>query len=166
MKTLARHTRTLLAGWLLVLTYACTLPSVLPTAFAMFARMEGSHGIELTACAEETDVVLTHPGSEGRPHDAIHHHCLFARALAAFAESPRDDDPDHRVKFSGGVNRGLEKRTLVPNAPVNADTAAPELLVIAEVVLSQPVKKWMWSEFRPPRPPDGLVELKSTLLLV
>lgn len=132
----------------------------------MFARLEGSHGIALSACAEETDVVLTHPASEGKAHDAIHHHCLFARALVAFAESPRDNDPDHRVKFGAGLNRCLDKRTIVPDRPVAADSVAPLYLVISELALPFSIDRENWPEGAPPRPPDGLVELKSTLLLV
>lgn len=150
----------------LLLAYACAMPSVLPTAFAMLARMEGSHGIEMSAGAEETDVVLTHPGAEGKSHDAIHHHCLFAKALAAFAEAPRDHDPDHRVKFACSAARLLEKRTIVPVISLSADAFAPEYFVIAEITIPQPDGARDWLEVAPPRPPDALLELKSTLLLI
>ncbi len=166
MKSPAPHTRTLLAGWLLVLAYVCTLPSLLPAAFALVAKVEGSHGIELSAAGDETDVVLTHPGFAGKPHDVIHHHCLFARALAGFAESPRNNDPDHRVKFTGGANRCLEKRAIVPVVQLTADAVVPEFFVIAEIAIPRPSYVGEWPEGAPPRPPDGLLELKSTLLLV
>ncbi len=158
--------RARLAGWLLVLAYACTLPSLLPAAFAVLALVEGSHGIELRIGGEEVAVVLTHPGGAGKPHDAIHHHCLFAKMLTAFAEPPRNDNPDHLLKFTGGSVRSLEKRTVVPDAPLSSDAAMPVYFIVAEVAIPRPNFACAWPEGAPPRPPAELVELASTLLLI
>ncbi len=166
MRSHTSRSRALLAGWLLVLAYVGTLPSLLPTAFALLAWMEGSHGIELRAGGDETDVVLTHPGGAGKSHDAIHRHCVFARMLASFAESPRNEDPDHLVKFTNGANRGVEKRMVAPCAQLAADAAAPEFSTVARIETSRRTYVREWPKGAPPRPPDGLLELKSTLLLV
>lgn len=154
------------AGWLLVLAYACTLPSLLPSAFAMLAWVEGSHGIELRVVGETTQLVLTHPGSAGKPHDAIHRHCLLAKMLTAFAEPPRKDNPDHLLKFTGGSVRSLEKRAVVPDAPLDSEVAMPVYYVVAEIAIPRPMFGREWPEGAPPRPPAELVELKSTLLLI
>ena len=166
MKSHARNKRTLLAGWLLVLAYVGTLPSLLPAAFALMARLEGSHRVELCAGGGAARVMLTHPGGAGKSHDAIHRHCVFARMLASFAESPRNDDPDHLVKFTSGANRGVERRTLAPDAPLTADAAAPEFSAVAQVGIPVRTHVREWPQGAAPRPPDGLLKLKSTLLLV
>lgn len=158
--------RARLAGWLLVLAYACTLPSLLPAAFAALARVEGSHGIELRVGGEETELVLTHPGFAGKAHDAIHHHGLLAKMLTAFAEPPRSDNPDHHLKFTGGTVRCLEKRAVVPDVEMTAEAVEPKYFVIAEIAQPRPALTRRWPESAPPRPPAELVELASTLLLI
>ena len=166
MKSPAPTKCALLAGWLLVLTYMATLPALFPAAFSALACVEGSHGIELNSAGDQTEVVLTHPGFAGKPHDAIHHHCLFARVLTAFAEPPRRSNPDHHVKFACGANRRMEKPAIAPGTTLSADAAAPQLSLAVNVAMPRPVFVRAWPKGPPPRPPAELIELKGTLLLV
>jgi hypothetical protein len=155
-------------GWLLLLTYFCAIPGLVPSVFAALAEAEGSHGVEVSVSAGDARVTLTHRAPPGiLSHEAIHHHCLLAKMLARFAE-PGDgnEGPDHLVKFTSGVTRLMEKGFVLLDAPETADIVAPEFVLVDEIALPAAGGAYSWPKGAPPRPPAEIVGLKSTQLLI
>ena len=156
-------------AWVLTLVYLCTLPAVLPLAFALAARIEGSHGVALGLCGDESRVVLTHEASGKKlPHDAIHQHCLFAKVLASLAKPADGDGPDHVVKFAS-LSSAFDERRIVPlETPVMASDCAPDLTVVGKIKLPRTHEVVSRSRRFPAEhaPPDFFLGLKSTVLLI
>lgn len=156
-----------LAGWLMVLAYVCTMPALMPAAFATLARLEGSHRVEVRMVGDETRVALAHDAPAGmRSHEAIHHHCLFARILTLFAEPDRGGGPDHLVRFTGSMNRLASKQVVVPEASSAADAVAPKFVRVTEIALPSRSFAHSWPGGAEPKPPATLHGLKSTVLLL
>jgi hypothetical protein len=153
------------AALFIALLYFFALPGVMPGIFSALARIEGSHGVEVSTVNGETSVVLTHHAAGQRVHDCIHHHSLLARALTALS-TPRDSDPDHVVHFSSGGTFVAEKSSELRTAA--AAVAHTQLAAYsAAAFFAQPATSVSIREkTRPPRPPAQLALLRSTLLLI
>jgi hypothetical protein len=164
-----REQRSRIAAGVMLAVYLCTLPALLPMAFAALARLEGSHGVEVTIGGDESLVSLTHGAMGVRlPHEAIHHHCLFARVLASFSEPRNGGDPDHIVRFASGSRILDEPRIVPPPLPLDASACAPEFSLFVEIVLPDPMHDSAGDHIFSDEhaPPDSFLGLKSTRLLI
>jgi hypothetical protein len=157
-----------LAGLILLVAYFGAMPGLTPAAFAMLAKWEGSHGVDVAIDGGCTRVILTHHAPPGVAcHDAIHRHGFGARLLTSFAQPPNDGALDHVMRFVSGVNTGAEKQLAAPEPPVIANVGLPEFLVVSEMALPPKSESGSaWGRTPAKAPPAFLIGLKITLLLI
>lgn len=157
-----------LAGLILLVAYFGAMPGLMPATFAMLARWEGSHGVDVCIAGEDARVILTHCAAPGvKCHDAIHRHGFAARLLTSIAQPANGGGPDHIVRFVSGPNTGAEKQLVAPEPPVTASAVMPEFVVVSEIALPREIESGSaWGDAPAEIPPAFLVGLKVTLLLI
>ena len=150
-------------GVLLLVSWLCAIPGLLPGILATLAWFEGSHGIEVGFFSQNVSVVLTHHTNGTKCHDAIHHHGVTARLIASFAQ-PDSDGPDHVLGFAGGAGTESPEPLHAPDPPTLA-SLAPWLQPPLEMLdLEQTVGVQYRHALN--KPPAHLIEIQSTLLRI
>ncbi len=150
-------------GVLLLVSWLCAIPGLLPGILATLAWCEGSHGVEVGFFNENVSVVLTHHADGTKCHDAIHRHGVTARLIASFAQ-PDSDGPDHVLGFAGGARTESPVPSLVPDQPMLAALAPWLQPKSATSDLEHAVGVQAWHALG--KPPAHLIEIRSTLLRI
>jgi hypothetical protein len=160
-----------LAALICATAYLLGGAEVFPQFLALAACVEGSHRVQLSRDSEHVKVVLRHEGgTPGRPDydprlqagNVQHRHGPAARVICLFApQSPVM--PDHVGQFAANpVSEvsGCGSKASVPSKVVDLAASAP-----GEPSLQFYVSR-VSESFRPLAPPDSLLFLRSTVLVI
>jgi hypothetical protein len=159
------------AAAMCVLAYLAGATDTLPQALALGAWLEGTHSVGVTVNPDHVTVVLSHergaPGQTGcapQCQSPPHRHGVAAHVFCWFAGHPVGK-ADHVAGFISG---SICERPL-GQTKVQADNSTPPaaaLMLVFQMPTDRAFAAPVSAVALPDRPPDGLLLLRSTVLVI